>query len=125
MGQWDDSADIKHASQTPYFSVFTFHLSLIKASQKLLFLLLSLSLYHYARPSRYQQKKGCPKTTFLHVSLVVVYALKSSTSEASLSSIYEAASVIFFAAYFTKILAGAIYSSASAAWRRTICEMMI
>ena len=28
MGKWDDSADNKHASQTPHLSVFTFHLSL-------------------------------------------------------------------------------------------------
>ena len=107
---------------TFHLSLFTFHF--ISRRRRC-----SFYFYHSAclttPDPRYKQKKVVRRQPFCIYYTCVAYALKSSTSEASLSSIYEAASVIFFAAYFTKTLAGATYSSASAAWRSTICEMMI
>ena len=54
------------------------------------------------------------------------YYAKSTTSSASDALIYDAASVIFLVAYFTKILVGLRYSAShSAAWRSIMCDIMM
>ena len=59
------------------------------------------------------------------LSQEISYA-KSTTSSASDALIYDAASVIFLVAYFTKILVGLRYSAShSAAWRSIMCDIMM